>query len=60
MVYGADVPTPADYTLNATVSQGALLQSVSPDTSGNSLAGALSISGAGFTPVTTVELVGGG
>lgn len=60
MVYGAAVPSVADYTLTATVSQGALLESVNPTSVGNALTGTLSITGAGFTPTTTVELAGGG
>lgn len=60
LVYNASGPVPSDFTIQADFFTGVALESVTPSSLGNSVPGTLDIRGAGFTPSTTVTLVGGG
>ena len=56
LVYGDVISTPSDYNLLAVTSD-IVISSVTPNHHGNSTAAVLSLIGAGFNSVTTVELI---
>ncbi|MFH0726523.1 MAG: RHS repeat-associated core domain-containing protein [Pseudomonadota bacterium] len=59
LAYNDSGPLPGDYTLEAETSQGIMLEALEPTQTGNTASGAVRISGAGFTPDSTVVLLSG-
>ncbi len=59
LAYSDSGPLPGDYFLKADISYGVALESLDPNRIGNSVAGTVNISGAGFAPNVAVSLVNG-
>ena len=60
LVYNDSGPLPGDYTLKVEVTYGVGLESLEPNRIGNTAPGSITILGAGFSPGTTLSLVGVG
>ena len=58
LVYNDSGPLPGDYTLTVEVTYGVGLESLEPNRIGNTAPGSITILGAGFSPGTTLSLVG--